>query len=76
MNGILPFEPPQVDGFTAVPSVSVGVVGSVRVAVPEADPVHPLKVIENPEYDPAESPDKVNAPEATVMLAVLAVPSL
>jgi len=73
---MLPFVPPQVVGFTEEPKVNVAVVGSVSVLDPEAELVHPLTVIENDEYDPATSPDRVNAPEATVTDAVLAVPSL
>jgi len=73
---MLPFVPPQVVGLTAEPKVNVAVVGSVKALDPEAELVHPLTVIENPEYDPAISPDSVNAPEATVTDAVLAVPSL
>jgi len=73
---MLPFVPPQVLGLTAEPKVNVAVLGSLRVVDPEAELVQPLTVIENPEYDPATSPDRVNAPEATVTDAVLAAPSL
>jgi len=72
---MLPFVPPQVVGLTAEPKVNVAVLGSLRVVDPEAELVQPLTVIENEEYDPAGSPDSVNAPEATVTDAVLAVPS-
>ena len=72
---MLPFVPPQVVGFTEEPKVNVAVVGSLKVVDPEAELVQPVTVIENPEYDPATSPDKVNAPEATVTEAVLAAPS-
>jgi len=75
VKGILPFVPPQVLGFTAEPKVNVAVVGSVRFLDPEAELVQLLTVIENEEYDPAGSPDSVNAPEATVTEAVLAAPS-
>ena len=76
VKGILPFVPPHVVGFTAGPKVNVAVVGSVRFLDPEAELVQLLTVIENDEYDPAGSPDRVNAPEATVTEAVLAAPSL
>ena len=73
---MLPLVPPQVLGFTDDPKVNVAVVGSVRFLDPEAELVQLLTVIENPEYEPAGSPVKVNAPEATVTEAVLAAPSL
>jgi len=73
---MLPFVPPQVVGLTAEPKVNVAVVGSVSVLDPEALLMHPVTVMENDEYDPATSPDNVNAPEATVTEAVLAAPSL
>ena len=76
VKGILPFVPPQVVGLTAEPKVNVAVLGSVRFLDPEAELVQLLTVMENPEYDPARRPDNVNAPEATVMEAVLAAPSL
>ena len=76
VKAILPFVPPQVVGLTAEPKVNVAVVGSVSVLDPDAELVHPVTVIENEEYDPAGSPDSVNAPEATDTEAVLAAPSL
>jgi len=72
---MLPFVPPQVLGLTEEPKVNVAVLGSVRFLDPEAELVQLLTVIENPEYDPATSPDNVKAPEATVTDAVLAAPS-
>jgi len=72
---MLPFVPPQVVGFTGEPKVNVAVLGSLRVVDPEAELVQLLTVIENEEYDPAGSPDKVNAPEATITEAFLAAPS-
>ena len=44
---MLPFEPPQVLGFTDEPKVNVAVVGSVRFLDPEAELVQPVTVIEN-----------------------------
>ena len=76
VKAILPFVPPQVVGLTEEPKVNVAVVGSVNVLDPEAELVQLLTVIENAEYEPAGSPVKVNASEATVTDAVLAVPSL
>ncbi len=76
VKGILPFVPPQVVALTAKPKVNVAVLGSVRFLDPNAELVQLLTVIENDEYDPAASPDRVNAPEATVTEAVLAAPSL
>ena len=76
VKAILPFVPPQVVGLTAEPKVNVAVLGSVRLLDPEAVLVHPLTVIANEEYEPAGSPDSVNAPEATVIEAVFAAPSL
>ncbi len=73
---MLPFEPPQVLGFTEEPKVNVAVLGSLKVVDPEALLMHPVTVMENDEYDPAGSPDRVNAPEATITEAVLAAPSL
>jgi len=72
---MLPFVPPHVVGLTEEPKVNVAVLGSLRVVDPEAELVQLLTVIENEEYDPAGSPDSVNAPEATVTEAVLAAPS-
>ena len=76
VKAILPFVPPQVVGLTEEPKVNVAVLGSLKVVDPEAELVQLLTVIENEEYEPAGSPDKVNAPEATVTEAVLAAPSL
>ncbi len=76
VKAILPFVPPQVVGLTEEPKVNVAVLGSLKVVDPEAELVQLLTVIENEEYEPAGSPDKVKAPEATVTEAVLAAPSL
>ena len=46
VNGMLPFVPPQVAGLVAVPTVKVGVAGSVNVLDVEAVPVHPALVTE------------------------------
>ena len=46
VKAILPFVPAQVVGLVAVPTVSVGVAGSVKVLEVEAVPVHPALVTE------------------------------
>ena len=46
VKAILPFVPPQVVVFVAVPAVRVGVAGSVNVLDVDAVPVHPALVTE------------------------------
>ena len=46
VKAILPFVPLQVVVFVAVPTVKVGVAGSVKVLDVEAVPVHPALVTE------------------------------
>ena len=46
VKAILPFIPPQVVVFVAIPVVKVGVAGSVKVLDVEAVPVHPALVTE------------------------------
>ena len=46
VKAILPFVPAQVVGLVEVPTVKVGVAGSVNVLDVEAVPVHPALVTE------------------------------
>ncbi|TAE41379.1 MAG: hypothetical protein EAY79_01290, partial [Runella slithyformis] len=64
----------QVVGFVAVPAVSVGAAGSVKVLVADDVPVQPPVVTENPENVPSGKPVSVNAPLATFMLFGLPEP--
>jgi hypothetical protein len=72
VNGIFPV-PPQVVGFTAVPAVRVGAVGSVNVFEVAVVPVQLFVVMEKLLYVPAFKPFRVKALLVTVIFCGLIV---
>jgi hypothetical protein len=73
VKAILPFVPPQVVVFVAVPTVRVGAAGSVNTFEVANVPTQLLFVTEKALYVPAFRPVKEKALPDTVMLCGLVV---